>query len=131
MSRRESRGALRMIAVTIVVVVVPVVIGMPTVLVFIPPTMSVIPAIFARFVQFMPGLISLFAFASMMLDGFMKMMIGPGDATLAIVVIGTQTRCAGEEQEPRQRSAGQHYFSDGENSRQKFGLHPVVSSILK
>jgi hypothetical protein len=120
-----------MIAVAIVVVVVPVVIGMPTVFVFIPPTMSVIPAIFARFVQFMPGLISLFAFASMMLDGFMKMMIGPGDATLAVVVIGAQTRCAGEEQEPRQRSAGQHYFSDGENSRQKFGLHPVVSSILK
>jgi len=120
-----------MIAVAIVVVVIPIAIGMPTVFVFVPPAMSAAPAILARLVQFMPGLISLFAFASMMLDGFMKMMIGPGDATLAIVVIGAQTRSAGEEQKPHQRSAGQHYFSDGENSRQKFGLHPVVSSILK
>jgi hypothetical protein len=119
------------IAVMIVVVVVPVAIGMPTMLVFIPPTMSAAPAIFARFVQFAPSLIRLFAFAPMTLDRFMKMMIRPADAALAIVVIGAQTRSAGEEQESRQRGAGQHYFSDGENSRQKFGLHPVVSSILK
>jgi hypothetical protein len=114
-----------MIAVTIVVVVVPVALGMPAVSVFIPPAMSAAPAIFARFVQFVPSLIGLFAFAAVMLDGFMKTMIGPGDALLAIVVIGAQTRSAGEEQKPRQRSAGQHYFSDGENSRQQFGLHPV------
>jgi len=69
-----------MIAVAIVVVVIPIAIGMPTVFVFVPPAMSAAPAILARLVQFMPGLISLFAFASMMLDGFMKMMIGPGDA---------------------------------------------------
>jgi hypothetical protein len=96
-----------MIAVAIVVVVIPIAIGMPTVFVFVPPAMSAAPAILARFVQFMPGLISLFAFASMMLDGFMKMMIGPGNTTLAVVVIGAQTRCAGEEQESGQRAAGQ------------------------
>jgi hypothetical protein len=119
------------IAVMIVVVVVPVAIGMPTMLVFIPPAMSAVPAIFAGLVQFMASVVRLPALTPMTLDGFVKMMIGPRNAPLASVVIGAQTRSAGEEQESRQRGAGQHYFSDGENSRQKFGLHPVVSSILK
>src|SRR5216684_9226792 len=116
------------IAVTIVVMVmvVPIVVGVPTMLVFIPPAMGAVPAIFARFVQFVPSLIGLFAFAPVMLDGFMKTMIGPGDAPLASVVIGAQTRRAGEEQEARQ-----HCFPDSKNSRLKFGLHPVLSSILK
>jgi len=121
------------IAVTIVVMVmvVPIVVGVPTMLVFIPPAMGAVPAIFARFVQFVPSLIGLFAFAPVMLDGFMKTMIGPGDAPLASVVIGAQTRRAGEEQEARQRGARQHCFPDSKNSRLKFGLHPVLSSILK
>jgi hypothetical protein len=59
------------------------------------------------------------------------MMIGPRNAPLASVVIGAQTRSAGEEQESRQRGAGQHYFPGSNNSQVKFGLHPVVSSILK
>jgi hypothetical protein len=79
----------------------------------------------------MPRMIRLFAFAAVMLDGFMKTMIGPGDAFLASVVIGAQTRCAGEEQKARQRGTRQHYFPDSKNSRLKFGLHPVLSSILK
>jgi hypothetical protein len=120
-----------MIAVVIVVVVIPVVVGMPTMLVFIPPAVRVAPAIFAGFVQFVPSLIGLLAFPAVMLDGFMKTMIGPGDAPLAIVVISAQTRRAAEEQESRQRGAGQRYFSGRENSRLKFGLHPVVSSSLK
>jgi hypothetical protein len=119
------------IAVMIVVVVVPVAIGMPTMLVFIPPTMSAVPTILARLVQFMASVVRLPALTPMTLDGFVKMMIGPRNAPLASVVIGAQTRSAGEEQESRQRGAGQHYFPDGENSRQQFGLHPVVSSILK
>jgi hypothetical protein len=119
------------IAVTIVVVVVPIAVGVPTMPAFIPPTVRMAPAIFARFVQFMPSLIGLFAFAPVMLDGFMKTMIGPGDAPLAIVVIAAQTRRAGEEQKARQRGARQHYFPDSKNSRLKFGLHPVLSSILK
>jgi hypothetical protein len=119
------------IAVTIVVVVVPIAVRVPTMLVFVPPAMRVAPAIFARFVQFVPSLIGLSAFASVMLDGFMKTMIRPGDAPLAIVVIAAQTRRAGEEQEARQRGTRQHYFPDSKNSRLKFGLHPVLSSILK
>jgi hypothetical protein len=111
-----------------VVAVIPVVFGMPTMLVFIPPAMSAVPAIFARFVQFVPSLVRLAAFAAVMLDGFMKTMIGPRDAPLASVVIGAQTRSVGEE-ESRQRRAGQHYFPGFNNSQ--FGLHPVLFSILR
>src|ERR1700674_5208306 len=118
------------VAVTIVIVIVPIAIGVPTMPVLVPPTMKVCKAILARFVQFMASLVRLLAFAPMMIDRFMKTMIRPGDAFLAIIVIGAQARCAGEEQESPQRGAGQHYFPDCENSRQKFGLHPVLSSIL-
>ena len=100
-------------------------------LVFIPPAMSAAPAIFARFVQFVPSLIGLFAFAPMTLDRFMKMMIRPADAALAIVVIGAQTRRTAEEQESRQRRAGQHYFPGSNNSQVMFRLHRVLSSILR
>ena len=97
-----------MIAVTIVVV--PIAVGVPTMLVLIPPAMGAVPAIVARFVQFMPRMIRLFAFAAVMLDGFMKTVIGLGDAPLTIVVIGAQTWGAGEEQESRKRGAGDGDF---------------------
>jgi hypothetical protein len=115
-----------MIAIAVMIVVVPIVLGVPTMLVFIPPAMGAVPAIVTRIVQFVPSLISLFAFAAVTLDGFMKTVIGPGDAPLTIVVIGAQTRRTGEEQKARQRSAGQRYFPDRKNSRLKFGLHPVL-----
>jgi len=89
------------VAVMVVIVVVPIVLGVPTMLVFIPPAMGAVPAIVTRFVQFVPSLISLFAFATVTLDGFMKTVIGPADAPLTIVVIGAQTRRAGEEQKAR------------------------------
>src|SRR4029077_14765797 len=98
------------IAVMIVVVVVPIAIGMQTMLVFIPPTMSAAPAIFARLVQFMASVVRLPALTPMTLDGFVKMMIGPGDAPLASVVIGAQTRSPGEEQESRQRGLASIIF---------------------
>jgi hypothetical protein len=117
------------IAVTIVVVVVPIAVGVPTVLEFVPPAMRAVPAILARFVQLMASVVRLPTLTPMMFDGFMKTMIGPGDAPLASIVIGAQTRCAAEEQKARQRGARQHYFPDSKNSRLKFGLHQVLSSI--
>jgi hypothetical protein len=126
---------LAMVAIVfIVIAVVPVVLGVPTMLVFIPPTMIVAPAVIARFPQFVTRTVRLLALASVMLDGFMKMMIRLGDSLLATVVIGAQTRGAGEEQESRQRSAGERYFSHAKNSyfsRPKNSglqlcLHPVL-----
>jgi hypothetical protein len=101
-----ENSALRAITVVIVVAVIPVVLGAPAVPVFIPPAVSVSPAILACFVQFMTSVVRLLALPAMMLDGFMKTMIGPCDTSLAIVV-SAQTRCAGEQQEPGQRGTCQ------------------------
>ena len=101
--RKESLVKLtgRMFAIVpVVIVVIPVALGAPTVTVFIPPAMIAGVAILASFVQLMASVFGLAALASMMLDGFMEAMIRFGDAPLAIV-IGAQTRSAGEEQESR------------------------------
>ena len=76
------------IAVMVVIVVVPIVVGVPTVPVFVPPLVKVRKAILTRFVQFMASVVRLLTLTPMMLDGFMKTMIGPGDAPLASIVIG-------------------------------------------
>jgi hypothetical protein len=94
------------IAVVIVVVIIKVVLGAPAMPVFIPPTVTVGPAVLACFVQLMTSVVRLPALSAMMLDGFMKTMIGLRDTSLAIVV-SAQTRCAGEQQESSQRSTGQ------------------------
>ena len=84
-----------MVAVMIVIAVVPIVVGVPTMPVFVPPPVKVRKAIFARFVQFMAGVVRLLTLTPMMFDGYMKTMIGPGNAPLASIVIGAQTRRAG------------------------------------
>ena len=87
--------------VAVVIVVIPVAVGAPPMPVFIPPTMTAAPAIFASFVQLLASVIRLPAVTAMMLDSFVKTMIGFRDTALATIVIGAQTRCADEEQESR------------------------------
>jgi hypothetical protein len=94
----------------VVVAVVPVALGAPAMFVFIPPAMPATPAGFARFMQLMASLGRLAAVATVILDGFMKTVIGLGDAPLTIVVIGAQAWGAGEEQESRKRGAGDGDF---------------------
>ncbi len=96
--------------VTIVIVVVPIALRAPTVSVFIPPAMPATPAGFARFMQLMASLVRLAAVATVMLDGFMKTVIGLGDAPLTVVVIGAQAWSAGEEQDARKGGAGNRDF---------------------
>jgi|ERR1700682_4901122 len=62
--------ARRMFAVlAIVIVIIPVAVGAPTMLVFIPPAVRAAPATLTRFVQLMASFVRLAAVASMMLDG--------------------------------------------------------------
>src|SRR3981081_370008 len=63
----------------VVIVVIPVALGAPTMLVFIPPTMIVAPAVVARLAQFASRMVRLLALAPMAFDRFMEMMIRPGD----------------------------------------------------
>lgn len=79
-------------------------------LALIPPAMIVVPTIFAGFAQLASSFVRLLALAPMMVERFLQMMIRLGDTLPATVVIGAQTRSAGEEQECRQRGTGQRYF---------------------
>jgi hypothetical protein len=85
------------IAVVIMVVVVPITIRMPAMLVFIPPSMVGIPAALTRFVQIVAPVLSLLALVAVMLNSFVKSVVGFRDASLA-VVIGAQVRRAYEHE---------------------------------
>ena len=82
------------------VVFVPVAIGVPTVLVFVPPAMLFAPAAFADYMEFVALVIGLTAVPSMALDGAVKLMFLVGDAALATVdFVGVQPWRHGEEQD--------------------------------
>jgi len=115
--------------VLIMVAIIPIAVGVPAVTILIPPAMAAGVAILACFVQLMASGVGLAAFASVMLDGFVETMVRPRNALLAII-IGAQTRRRGEEQKSRKCSTGQRDLGHSKNSRLKFTLHPIPSSIL-
>ncbi|MGB8321718.1 MAG: hypothetical protein WCE52_02030 [Candidatus Acidiferrum sp.] len=104
----------------IVIVVIPVTIGVPTMVIFIPPTMAMLPAIFAGFVKFTAVFGSFWAVPAVVFYGFVKVVIGPCDAFLTIVVIGTESRRAKGEEE-RAKSC---------SSQETFGRLPTETVIL-
>jgi hypothetical protein len=69
-----------------VIVIVPVAVGAPAVGIAIPPAMVVIPAIAAGLSQFMPPVFCWFTSHSMVLNGFVQIVVRFVDAFLAIVV---------------------------------------------
>ena len=69
----------------VVVVLVPVALGAPTVLVFVPPAMLFAPATLADVVQFTTLAIGLAAVASVFADGLVEFMVGVSDSALAAV----------------------------------------------
>jgi hypothetical protein len=72
--------------VSIMIVIIPVALGAPTVAVFIPPAMVAGVAVLAGFVELTASLVGLTAVATMVFNGFMKTMIGPGNALLATII---------------------------------------------
>ena len=92
--------------VVIVVVLVPIVLGAPAVLVFIPPAMLLAPATLASFVQFATLVIGLPAVAAMFLDGLVEFVVGVSDSTLtAVDVFGVKPRRCAEEKDCAQERA--------------------------
>ena len=86
------------------IAIVPVAIGVPAVAIFIPPTMAFAPAALPRLTQFMTPVVGLPAVPSVALGSFVQLVVGPGDAALAIVTIGRQR--AGSARESEQTSQG-------------------------
>jgi len=96
--------------VRVAVVVVPVTIGVPAVLIFIPPAMIRTPAILASIAQLVPRMFRLFAVPAVMLDSIVKMVIGLRNTVLAFGFVGPYARRCGKNQECGQRSASQNQF---------------------
>jgi zinc transporter ZupT len=83
-----------------VVVLVPIALGAPAVLVFVPPAMLFTPATLASGMQFATLVICLAAVGPMSLDGVVEFMLGVSDSALATVdVLGMKPRRRGEEHE--------------------------------
>lgn len=87
--------------VAIVVMIIPVAVSMPTTIVFVPPLVLVSPTPLARFAQFVAGVFCLFAFPSMMFAGFVQLMVGFRQASLASAFIGAKRRWTYEEKSTR------------------------------
>jgi hypothetical protein len=117
------------VTIAIVIVVIPIAVGAPPMAIFVPPAMTVLPAVLARFTQMVASLIGLAALPSMMLDSFMKAMIRSRNALLAIVV-GPQRWRACEQQKSGQGRTGQRHLSRTKNSTLKFRLHPVLLFLI-
>jgi hypothetical protein len=89
------------IAVVIMIMVIPIMIRMPAMFVFIPPSVVDIPATLTRIVQLVTPTLSLLALVAVTLDSFVEPVIGSCDAPLA-VVIGAQVRRAYEHEKASQ-----------------------------
>jgi len=101
------------IVVAIMIVIVPVAVGVPAMAVFIPPFVSVGPAILARFTEFVAGAFGLFAVPSVMFGSFVDAMVGSGHAVLAFAFIGAEGGCAYEEKRCGQDGDGEESSSPG------------------
>jgi len=91
----------------VVIVIVPVAIAVPTVAIFIPPTMAFTPAALPGLVQFMTPVIGLAAVPAVMLDGLVEFVVRSIDAPLAII-IGHGPRSARESERSSQCRRSKH-----------------------
>jgi hypothetical protein len=115
--------------VAVVIVVIPIAIGVPAVSIFVPPTMPLLPAALARFVQFVARMVGLPAVPAVVLNGFVQSVVGSGDTPLAsIVAFGG---CSGRSRECQHAN---EYRSSEHRLSEKLLLSRVqrhVSSILQ
>jgi hypothetical protein len=118
------------IVAAIMVVLVPVTLSAPAMSVFIPPTVVMAPAKLSGFVQFGAGTVGLRAMPAVMFGGFVKPMIRPDDALLAVVFIGHGAGASGKKHKSGKRDRGHNGCStqfdnpSQNNSHQFFLLRP-------
>jgi hypothetical protein len=95
------------VTVAPVVVIVPVSVRMPASLIWIPPSVIRVPASFPDLPEFVTRVLSLLAFVTMIFDGFVQIVICPGDTLLAI---RTDLLCSRQHQKPGQQCGRQTTF---------------------
>jgi hypothetical protein len=69
----------------IMVVIIPIVVGVPLVRIFIPPAVIMVPAVGARISKFMPPVLGFSTLRAVVLDGLMKLVVRFDGALLAII----------------------------------------------
>jgi hypothetical protein len=74
------------VVIAVVVVIVPVAVGVPSMAIFVPPTMVCSVAALALFMQLVAPMVGLAAVIPVMLDGFMEVVIDFGEALLALII---------------------------------------------
>ena len=74
------------VEVMIVVMFVPITISVPAAGILVPPATLMFPAVGAGFGEFMTPMFGLRALRAVVLNGFMKLVICPGDASLTVLV---------------------------------------------
>ena len=70
----------------VVIVVIPILLIMPTVRVFIPPTMTVLPAVMSRFRKFLTPVLCVGAIRTVFLNRFVELMICMHGTLLTVVI---------------------------------------------
>jgi hypothetical protein len=106
-------------------------------LVLIPPAMLLPPAALARFVQFAALVVGLAAVAPVAFDGFVQLVLGMSDATLAAVdVFGVRSRHCAKQQNGAQDRSCQHRYGWNRqlvrlNHRQKASVVVMWKQIVE
>jgi hypothetical protein len=77
---------------SIVIAVIPIPFGAPSLLVFIPPPVTSIPAPLPLFAQFVAGAFCLPAVAAVMLDCLVQSVVRSGHTLPAVVILGSRAR---------------------------------------
>jgi hypothetical protein len=75
-----------LVAIAVVVVIVPVAVRVPSVAIFVPPTMVRRIAALALLMQLVAPMVGLAAVVPVMLDGFMEVVIDFGETLLALII---------------------------------------------
>ena len=105
------------------VLVVPVAVGVPAALVFIPPAVIGGVTVFASLAQLVARVRGLPAVPAVMFDGLVKAVVGSGDAVLTLILIRACVRRGGEKQHSSECGAGHQQLSELDNSSTMICFH--------
>src|SRR5260370_25672540 len=98
---------------TVVIVIIPIAVGMPTAAVFVPPAVPLSPATFAGLMQLVAPVVGLPAVPAVTLHGFVEFVVRLENAALAAAVLVCQrTRCSGEVPHANKHRGGEHGLSE-------------------
>jgi hypothetical protein len=96
-----------LVMIAVVVVIVPIAVGVPAMIVFVPPTMIRRVAALTLRMQLVAPMVGLTALRPVMLDGFVEVVIDFGDALLAFIIGPHDWGSSGEGKETHHGRRGQ------------------------